>query len=276
VRDAKRAEILHNSAVNNTSFFRAIRHCEFFLLLFLVQVSAAQSFIFASPNTRSHMSDTEAFASQDSFEQQNFLAVAHYLGVRLCGKANAVKHDATKSNITKVKVYGGEGLDGHDTENTALVTGCKGEQVFYVAELLGRYAHQKQVLVFSAIPNANERLFVISLSAVGPEEAVNQMHKHGLAEGTVITEGEGTLVYIWEQDHSQDAQIHALSEDNHGTIEELAGKGLLIGDDDRAKAQQIFDKKLSAYERQHHVAFSQQLWTKKLHDLGGDANQKED
>lgn len=211
------------------------------------------------------MTDAEAFAAQGSFEQRNFLAVAHYLGKRVCVQANA-----------EVKVFGGEGLDGHNTENTALITGCRNERAIYLAELMGRYRRQKWVLVFSAMPKAAEQMFVITLPATPPEEAVNQMHKHNLAEGTVIAQGRGARIYIWEQDHSQDAQIHALNEENHGTVEQLAGKGLLIGSEDRAKAQQIFDKALAAYERRHHVNFSRELQTEKLREMGRTANQKAD
>lgn len=143
-----------------------------------------------------------------------------------------------------------------------------GRQAVYLAELLGRYGHQKWVLVFSAIPDANEQLFVITLASTNPEEAVSQLHKHGITEATVVLEGRGARVYIWTQNHEQDADIHALSEDNHGTIEVLTGKSRLIGDDDRAKAQKIFDNALAAYEREHHVDFSRQLGTRKLRKVG--------
>src|SRR5262249_11527918 len=55
-----------------------------YLLLSASLSSAAQSFIFGSPNTREHMSDEAAIAARDSFEQRNFLAVARYLAGRLC------------------------------------------------------------------------------------------------------------------------------------------------------------------------------------------------
>src|ERR1700761_6140388 len=113
------------------------------------------------------------------------------------------------------------------------------------------------------MPNAGEQLFLITLAGTNPEEAISQLHKHGITEATVIAEGHGARVYIWTQNHEQDAQIHALS-DNHGSIQVLAGKGRLIGDDNRAKAQQLFDKALLTYERQNHVAFSRQLKSKRL------------
>src|SRR5215831_10190320 len=73
--------------------------------------SLAQSFVFASPNTREHMSDEAAIASQDSFEQQNFVAVARYFAARLC---------------VAPEVKSSEGLDGPGAENSLLVTGCRG------------------------------------------------------------------------------------------------------------------------------------------------------
>lgn len=267
---AKPAEIFDNNAVEKRSFFRAIQRCEcLLLLLFLAQACAAQSFIFVSPNTRDHMTDAEAFAAQNSFEQRNFLAVAKYLGRRVCKEV-----PSADAGAAAVKVFGGEGLDGHDTENMAMIAGCGNERSVYLAELMARYGRQKWVLVFSAMPNAAEQLVVITLPAMLQEEAVNQMHKHNLVEGTVIAEGNGSRIYIWLQDHSQDAQIHALSEENQGSIQVVTGRGQLIGDDDRARAQRIFDKALHAYERQNHVAFSQQLQSKKLRRMGGNSNHK--
>src|ERR1051326_1408332 len=61
----------------------------FILGLPVASVCAAQSFIFVSPNTREHLSDQDAIASLDSFEENNFLAVADYLSGRVCAHPKA-------------------------------------------------------------------------------------------------------------------------------------------------------------------------------------------
>ena len=225
----------------------------------LATSSLAQSFVFASPNTREQMSDEAALASQNSFEQQNFLAVARFLSARLCQAA---------------KVESSLGLDGPGSENSALITGCRSGEGTYLGVLLGRYAHQKWVLIFTPAPAGTERLFVLTLPSAGPkevpapEEVLVKMRKLGLSEGTVIAQGGETVVYLWVKDTSQDKAIHALAEANHGAIQETRGMGLLIGGDDRARAQGIFDRRISSYERAHHLAYSVQLWSKKLRDMG--------
>jgi len=220
--------------------------------------SLAQSFVFASPNTREHMSDEAALASQRSFEQQNFLAVARFLAVRLCQAP---------------KIESSLGLDGAGSENSVLVTGCRQGEGTYLGVLLGRYAHQKWVLIFTSAPGGTERLFVLTLPPAGPKEVpapefLARMRKFGLSEGTVIAQGGETVVYIWVKDTSQDQAIHGLAEANHSVIQETRGMGLLIGSDDRAQAQSVFDRRILSYEREHHLAYSAQLWSKKLRDMG--------
>jgi hypothetical protein len=225
----------------------------------LATSSLAQSFVFASPNTREHMSDEAALASRDSFEQQNFLAVARFLAARLCQAP---------------RVESSLGVDGPGSENSALVTGCRLGEGTYLGVLLGRYAHQKWVLIFTPAPGGSDRLFVLTLPSAGPKEALApeevlaKMRKLGLSEGTVIAQGSETVVYVWVKDTSQDEAIHAFAETNHGAVQQTRGTGVLIGSDDRALAQSAFDRRILSYERAHHLAYSAQLWSKKLRDMG--------
>lgn len=227
------------------------------LCFILAGLGQAQSFVFESPNTRAHMPDQAALASQDSFEQQNFLAVARYLAARLC-PAPAVQ--------------AATGIDGPGAENSVMVTGCKSGPAAYLGELLARYAHQNWVLVFNPTRNGPERLFVITLSGVDPEQTLaqtlDQMRRHGLSAGTVIARENRVLVYVWMKDRSMDGNIHAFAEANHGDVQEIAGAGKLIGHQDRGQAQRVLDKNISSYERAHGVALSGMLWSRKLRDMG--------
>ena len=226
----------------------------FALCFLLAGICQGQSFVFVSPNTRNHMSDEVALESQDSFEQNNFVAVARYLAAKLC------PHPEVRS---------GEGMDGTNTENTTLVAGCKNAEATYVGELLGRYAHQKWILVFNPATKGHHRLCMIELASVQPANTIQEMQKYGLNEGTVISRDKANVVriYIWLPDNSKDSAVHAFIDANHGKVQEIHGTGILIGNDSRALAQHTFDRGIAVYEHTHHNALSKLLWSRKLHDM---------
>jgi hypothetical protein len=227
--------------------------------LLLGGIGQAQSFLFVSPNTRGPMSDESALGSLDSFEQTNFVAAANYLGTRLCPKP---------------QVANAEGMDRTGAENSILVTGCKSGEARYLGELLGRYAHQKWVLVFDPASRSNERLFIITFAAAEPADTLKEMRRFEIKAATVVpaTQKDGkdrrVRVYLWVPDHSQEAAIHSFAMAVHGAVEEIAGKGTMIGADSRISAQKIFDREIKAYERAHHRALSKLLWSGTLHDIG--------
>jgi hypothetical protein len=212
-----------------------------------------QSFLFVSPNTREHMSDEAARESLDSFEQRNFVAVENYLATRLCSKPQIVS---------------AEGIDGSTTENSSVVMGCSAGRARYLGELLGRYAHQKWILIFDPANGGSERLLSVSFSAQHPEETPKLLRQQGLPAGTIVIKEKLVEVYLWLKDHSQDAAAAALVQAVHGTVQELKGKATFVGSDSRAAAQRIFDREIQLYERAYHQSFSKLLGSRQLHDLG--------
>jgi|SRR5215469_7861326 len=224
----------------------------FLSCLLLSGISPAQSYLFASPNTRDHLSDEAAADSLNSFEQSNFLAVASYLAGNICSAS---------------RVLNTEGIYAGNAENSSLVTGCKNSQAQYIGELLGRYAHQKWILVFEPSSTGNERLWIIAGSSDHPSDAIKYLRQYGINGATVLVQGPAIHVYIWSTDHSQDAAIHSFADAEHGSIEVIQGKGTLIGNDDRTLAQHVFDQRIHAYERTHHRSFSRLLWSKPLRDM---------
>jgi hypothetical protein len=155
------------------------------------------------------------------------------------------------------------------TENTALVTGCKNGNAIYLGELLGRYAHQKWILIFNPAKKSDQRLFIIELTSARPANTIQEMHKYELNEGTIISQDNNAVsLYIWMKDNSKDGAVHAFADANHGKIQEIQGTGVLIGNDSRSLAQRAFDRGIAAYERTHHHALSALLWSRKFHDLG--------
>jgi hypothetical protein len=220
---------------------------------FAQDAATASSFLFVSANTRDHMSDEAAWESLDSFEQRNFLAVENYLTDRLCSKA---------------RIISTEGMDGTTAENSSLVMGCERNRVVYLGELLGRYAHQKSILIFEPANAANERLLIVDFSSEHPENTTRLLRQEGILEATIVADTKQVRVYVWAKDHSQDSALDAFVQAVHGAIQQLAGKATLIGRDSRAAAQQVFDKGIRDYERAHHQSFSKLLWSRRLHDLG--------
>lgn len=222
-------------------------------LLFSTALCSAQSFLFVSPNTRDQMTDEFAWDSVNSFEQTNFLAVANLLARRIC---------------TRPEVLSTEGMDGVITENSSLVTGCQGVEARYVGELLGRFAHQKWILVFDPIPGQPGRMMIVSFLSEHPSDTAKQLRSYGIKKGTIVVREKAVRFYVWAPDHRLDDAVRSFADANHGAIQEIAGKAEFIGDDSRAKAQQIFDKKITNYEHAHHSSLSKLLWSRRLHDLG--------
>lgn len=215
--------------------------------------ATARSFLFVTANTREHMTDESAWASMDVFEQRNFLAVENYLAARLCSKAQAIS---------------AVGMDGTTAENSTVMMGCETGRVIYLGELLGRYAHQKSILIFEPASAASERLLIVDFSSEHPENTTRLLRQQGIVSATIVAETKQVRVYVWVKDHSQDSALEAFVQEVHGTLQQLAGNARLIGSDSRAAAQQVFDKDIRSYERAHHQSFSKLLWSPELHDLG--------
>jgi len=227
-----------------------------FFCALLSNISSAQSLLFVSPNTRDHLTDQDAADSMNSFEESNFLAVAKFLAEKICSTPH---------------VFSAEGIYAGSAENSSLVTGCSAEKARYMGELLGRYAHQKWILVFdpSSAPESNERLFLVEFSIEHLPDVIKHVRQYLMSGATVISRTQVSQIYIWTTDHSQEAAVHAFADAEHGAIQEIHGKGTLIGDDDRMTARGIFDQRIAAYERAHKLSFSMLLWSKKLHDMTG-------
>lgn len=225
----------------------------FSCVVFAQDAATAKSFLFVTANTREHMSDESAWASMDVFEQRNFLAVENYLAARLCSKAQSIS---------------AVGMDGTTAENSTVVMGCETGRVVYLGELLGRYAHQKSILIFEPASAASERLLIVDFASEHPENTTKLLRQQGITAATIVAETSQVRVYVWVKDHSQDSALDAFVQAVHGALQQLAGRATLIGNDSRAAAQHVFDKGIRGYEKAHHQSFSKLLWSRQLHDLG--------
>lgn len=233
--------------------FRLLLVSAFLFCIFYASGGEAQSFLFAGVNTSEHMTDEAAWDSLNSFEQSNFLEVARYFAGKLCGKP---------------EVTSAEGWSSDNVENSSLITGCSESKAQYLGELLGRYAHQKWILVFNSTPEGTDRLLIVDFSTDRPANLAKELRQSGIAAGTMVMRDGTSRIYLWVKDHFQDAALQTFLAAHHGALKETAGRGTLIGSDDRRKAQIVFDRRIHSYETAHHLALSRLLWSKRLRDLG--------
>lgn len=221
--------------------------------LLLAGFCRAQAFLFVSPNTRDYMPDEIAAESLASFEQSNFLAVADLLARELCTQAQV---------RSTVGIYAGT------AENSSLITGCRNHQATYLGELLGRYSHQKWILLFDPAPGGSQHLLVAAIPDGHSTEIVKKIRQSGIHGASIVQEDKLVHVYFWITDSSQDLAVHSLTDSEHATLQDIPGRGTLIGNDNRAAAQRAFDRFIHTYEEVHHRSLSKLLWSKRLRDLG--------
>lgn len=214
---------------------------------------AAQVFLFVSANTRDHMTDDAATEAMNSSEQSNFLAVATYLAGKVCPQP---------------RIRSAEGIYAGTAENSSVITGCSSDQACYLGEMLGRYAHQKWVLVFDPSRNGGQHLFEIAIRNKHSRDVLQDLRQYGMNDATIVQDGNEIRVYVWARDGSQDGALHSLSESDHGALQDVPGTGMLIGNNSRTEAQRVFDRDVHAYEKVHRLSLSRLLRSKRLHDLG--------
>src|SRR3954471_13428349 len=157
---------------------------------------SAQSYLFISPNVRDHMSAACAHDSLESFEEQNFLAVARLLAGKAC-KAP--------------KISASEGLFEGQVENSGMVEGCTRDQAAYVGALLSRYYHQEFELVFTPDSNGPEHLLVLAASKLSTAEIFAQAIAMGVKGMEVDGEGASRRATVWAQDETILKQTQALA-----------------------------------------------------------------
>jgi hypothetical protein len=216
-----------------------------------------QNFGFFSANTRTQMDFGEARRSLNSFEQANIVAVADYLVCHLTG------HGELHSAI-------GEWRDG--AENSAFLE-IKGQPQLaeYLLALLGRYAHQKYVLIFSTYRRGTAVLWRLSVPAhVHIAEIRDVLNANGIQYNTIVPEPNGSTVIVFDQKNEFRSAISNVAVNLGAKVKGIRGDGGLLGADDRQKAMEIFDRVISRYEKAHGgVAFSRELWSRSLHDASG-------
>jgi hypothetical protein len=216
----------------------------------------ATSYVIASPNTRESLTDQDARASLTSYEQLNAIAVADRVACSLArsrrpvGLSNAIGvYDTSAENSFIVKTS----LPLLDTE--------------YLAALLGRYSHQEFVLLFVADTdrNNNDRLWIIR-TPQPLDKAIAAARRLHLTPLTARETRSGVELWIADIGNKSAPKLTALADELKATLEVHQGRAELIGDQDRMKAQKLFEKSLRTLEKPRKQRLSVYLWTRRWHD----------
>jgi hypothetical protein len=212
---------------------------------------SSDSYIFASPNTRSALTDEDAQRSLTSFEQVNAVAVADRIGCSLA-------HEVEISNAL--------GIYDDSAENSFILeTDLKKDQAEYAAALLGRYAHQEFILVFIPLAQGPDRLWLIQTSE--PLKTIlddsRQLH---LTPLSVAPGNEHSGVWFVDNANKHSEAVQTLAARLKGTVTSKNGSAEFLGNDDRMKAATLFQNRINAFEKQHHQRLSAHLWRQDWRD----------
>jgi hypothetical protein len=212
----------------------------------------AQSIVFVSPSTKGLLTMSCAESSLSSFEQQHYLAAVHYLTTTLCPQSRVG---------SAVGVWKGQ------AENSGMIDGCQNEQARELGALLARYYHQEQALVFDR--NERGKAWLVSFRANQPLGVIAIMMAQAKVSGaTVIPHNPDNMIWIVAADAAQRAQAINLCSLLHGdSLHEEPGTTELIGDNDRAKAREIYSAILARAPAEVRE-LDGEMYSEQFNDLG--------
>jgi hypothetical protein len=215
----------------------------------------AQSIIFVSPSTKGLATISTAEASLGSFEEANYLAAAHYLADRLCQQP---------------RIDSAVGLWKGQAENSGFIDGCPAERAREIAALLARYYHQEKALVFDREPAGKTSLLSFHASQPLGVLAI-MMAQANITGATVVPHSQDNLVLIVATDEALHSRIVSLYSMLHGhDLHEDVGTAQMIGDEDRAKARDIFTGIVSRAPAEVRQ-LGMDMYSEQFHELGLEA-----
>jgi hypothetical protein len=212
----------------------------------------AQSIVFVSPSTKGLLSMSCAEGSLNSFEQLHYIAAAHYVAEHLCQQPHI---------DSAVGVWKGQ------AENSGMIDGCPGDRARAIGALLARYYHQEKALVFDRDPSGKTSL--VSFHASQPLGVVAiMMAQANVSAATVIPHVQDNLILIVSTDAAEHARTMSLYSMLRGRdFHEEMGNTELIGDEDRAKAREIFTG-IVAHAPAEVRQLGSDMYSEQFHELG--------
>lgn len=215
-----------------------------------------------SPNTRDSMSYADAKISLASFEETNFVAVADRIVCALASQGSVQKA------IGEVHEQGSLGVSG--AENSVVVKAPVAlVDMRYMMALLGRYAHQKFVIVFSpdeasASPKSAQMVLLRVPQNISRVRMERVLDKTGVPYRALLDDHR---VLVFLPAGTSDAAVRKTAHRLGAKVEIERGTGEIFGDDDRGKASAAYDGIIAEYESAHpDKAMSPRLWSREWHD----------
>jgi hypothetical protein len=201
-------------------------------------------YAFVSPNTRENLTLEEAQAGLNSDEEKRLVAEAHRVACRLRESLNVDKavgswtDGAEHSSIMRI----------HTSESS----------LRYASSWLGKFARQKAILYFRQRPEGIGRMYVLylPLKSESPKRQdmasiSTELEANGVANRTLVPQRQRLLVYVVDLKNELRSKVLASARRLKARLSAIKGDGEFIGDDDRDKAQQIFDQEIVRYESAH-------------------------
>lgn len=201
----------------------------------------AIGYAFVSPNTRENLTLEEARAGLNSPEEARLISEAWLVGCRL------------HKSLTVQKAVG-SWSDGAEY-STIIRAQTNKTSLRYAGSWLGKFANQKAILYFRKDFTGPGRMYVLYLPSQKRDMATvsNELETSGIANRTLAPQRRRLLVYVVDLKNELKAKVLAAAKRLRARLTIISGEGDFIGDDDRQKAQQIFEQEITEYEKAHRV-----------------------
>ncbi len=136
--------------------------------------------------------------------------------------------------------------------------------------LLGRYAHQKLVIIFIPEKASDSRTKSAEMVLLRVPQKISRVRMERVLDETgvpyrTLLDEHRALVFLPEG--TSDAAVRKAAQRLGAKIEIERGTGEIFGDDDRGKALAAYDRIIAEYESAHpDKALSSRLWSREWHD----------
>jgi len=140
----------------------------------------------------------------------------------------------------------------------------------YMMAMLGRYAHQKFVIVFIPEEAGASRSKPAEIVLLHVPQKISRVRMERVLDETgvpyrTLLDEHRVLVFLPEG--TSDAAVRKAAQRLRANIEIERGMGEIFGNDDRAKALAMYDGIIAEYESAHpEKALSSRLWSREWHD----------
>jgi hypothetical protein len=202
-------------------------------------VLRVRTYAFVSPNTREKLTLKEAIERLNSADEKRLIEESRRVACRL----------HLPSSVRKAV---GSWTDGAE-HSTVTRTSTTEPTVRYAASWLGKFARQKAVLYFLESRAGSDRMYVLLLprNRLDMAAITTELDADGIENRTLVPQTNRMLVYIVDLKDELKPKVLTAARRLRAQLSSQRGKGEFIGDDDRDKAQAVFEPEILKYEGTH-------------------------